>query len=67
MNALLGDLGFKDPKDLITKDKVRRMKIDHGYQLQVEHEELGQYEFIGFDGMYMYIFPLSFFGLVQTS
>ena len=55
MNALLGDLGFTDPTDIITKDKVRRLKIAHGYALQVEHEELGGYEFIGFDGMFNFV------------
>lgn len=50
MNALMGDLGFADPKDLVTKDKVRKLKLDHGFSLQVEHEETTGYEFIGFDG-----------------
>ena len=44
------DLGFKDPSDVITKDKVRRMKVEHGFHLQVEHDEQKHFEFIGFDG-----------------
>ena len=50
MNAVMVDLGFTDAQDFVTKDKVRKLKLDHGFTLQVEHEETTGYEFIGFDG-----------------
>ena len=49
INALLADLGYSDPADLVSKDKVRSLKIRHGWSLQVTHEETMGYEHIGFD------------------
>ena len=50
LNAMMEDLGFRDPTGLVTKDKVRRLKIQHGFGLQVEHEEAVGFQFLGFDG-----------------
>ena len=52
MNAMMDDLGFKDPSGVVTKDKIRRLKVQHGFGLQVDHEETTQYQYIGFDGIF---------------
>ena len=50
MNAIKSDENEEDPTKYVTYGKVQRMFLAHGAELELEHEDISEYEHLGFDG-----------------
>ena len=50
MNAIKSDEKVEDPTKYVTYGKVQRMFKAHGLELELEHEDITEYEYLGFDG-----------------
>ena len=50
MNAKASDEEEEDPTKYVSYGKVERMFQSHGAELETEHEDIMEYEHIGFDG-----------------
>ena len=50
MNSMITDLEIPGKHELVSIEKVRKMKIRHGFRLHTIHEDTTGYKYIGFDG-----------------
>ena len=50
MNSMITDLKMPAKHNLVSIEKVRMMKIRHGFKLHAIHEDTTGYKYIGFDG-----------------
>ena len=50
MNKMFVDMKKTERSDYVSYDKLRRAWIRIGGELEEEHDQLGQFEFLGFDG-----------------